>query len=189
MQFSALLARFNGSSLRTSSRTGVCQELAVNLRVTQVLAVNLGKNKETADAAADYEAGVAELAAAADVLVINVSSPNTPGAWLAAPYIRPPLDRVGRLPFVIPPTYNAQRPAPFRPLTLIGIRRSCSLASSSAWSTAAVTATVTSVATVQAFAASRRATSCARSSRASSARSPQPRPTKRGQRGAPRRRC
>lgn len=43
------------------------------------LGVNLGKNKETADAAADYEAGVAVLGAHADYLVVNVSSPNTPG--------------------------------------------------------------------------------------------------------------
>ena len=44
-----------------------------------VLGVNLGKNKESADAAADYAAGAAALARFADYLVINVSSPNTPG--------------------------------------------------------------------------------------------------------------
>ncbi|MFQ5468033.1 MAG: dihydroorotate dehydrogenase (quinone), partial [Kiloniellaceae bacterium] len=41
--------------------------------------VNLGKNKETVDAAADYAAGARALAPTADYLVINVSSPNTPG--------------------------------------------------------------------------------------------------------------
>ncbi len=41
--------------------------------------VNLGKNKETQDAAADYIAGVANLGPFADYLVVNVSSPNTPG--------------------------------------------------------------------------------------------------------------
>jgi dihydroorotate dehydrogenase len=43
------------------------------------LGINLGKNKETADAAADYEIGARRLGPFADYLVINVSSPNTPG--------------------------------------------------------------------------------------------------------------
>jgi dihydroorotate dehydrogenase len=41
--------------------------------------VNLGKNKDSADAAADYAAGARRLAPLADFLVVNVSSPNTPG--------------------------------------------------------------------------------------------------------------
>ncbi len=44
-----------------------------------IVAVNLGKNKETEDAAADYLIGVEKLSRFADYLVINVSSPNTPG--------------------------------------------------------------------------------------------------------------
>lgn len=40
---------------------------------------NLGKNKESTDAIADYVAGVAALAPLVDYLVVNVSSPNTPG--------------------------------------------------------------------------------------------------------------
>lgn len=47
-----------------------------------LLAVNLGKNKESEDAAADYALGVAKLGCHADFLVINVSSPNTQGARL-----------------------------------------------------------------------------------------------------------
>lgn len=43
------------------------------------IGINLGKNKETEDAASDYVAGVAALGPYADYLVINVSSPNTPG--------------------------------------------------------------------------------------------------------------
>ncbi|KAM4614581.1 dihydroorotate dehydrogenase (quinone), mitochondrial [Discoglossus pictus] len=43
------------------------------------LGVNLGKNKTSEDAAADYTLGVRELGPLADYLVINVSSPNTPG--------------------------------------------------------------------------------------------------------------
>jgi dihydroorotate dehydrogenase len=40
---------------------------------------NLGKNRDSADATADYCRGVAALAPLVDYLVINVSSPNTPG--------------------------------------------------------------------------------------------------------------
>ncbi|NWS75486.1 PYRD dehydrogenase, partial [Crotophaga sulcirostris] len=43
------------------------------------LGVNLGKNKSSPDAAADYVAGVRRLGPLADYLVVNVSSPNTPG--------------------------------------------------------------------------------------------------------------
>ena len=41
--------------------------------------VNLGKNRDSVDAGADYAEGVAGLARFADYLAINVSSPNTPG--------------------------------------------------------------------------------------------------------------
>ncbi|KAH7433954.1 hypothetical protein KP509_07G094400 [Ceratopteris richardii] len=44
-----------------------------------LLGVNLGKNKNTEDAASDYVQGVHTLSQYADYLVINVSSPNTPG--------------------------------------------------------------------------------------------------------------
>ena len=44
-----------------------------------IIGVNLGKNKETEDAAADYVIGIEKLAQYADYMVINVSSPNTPG--------------------------------------------------------------------------------------------------------------
>lgn len=44
-----------------------------------IVGVNLGKNKETEDAAEDYRKGILRLACYADYLVINVSSPNTPG--------------------------------------------------------------------------------------------------------------
>lgn len=44
-----------------------------------LLGVNLGKNKSTEDAASDYVQGVHSLSQYADYLVINVSSPNTPG--------------------------------------------------------------------------------------------------------------
>ena len=44
-----------------------------------LVGVNIGKNKDTGDAASDYVLGVATLGPLADYLVINVSSPNTPG--------------------------------------------------------------------------------------------------------------
>jgi dihydroorotate dehydrogenase len=44
-----------------------------------IVGINLGKNKEQTDAAADYAAGTRLLGPLADYLVINVSSPNTPG--------------------------------------------------------------------------------------------------------------
>lgn len=43
------------------------------------LGINLGKNKASVDAAADYASGVRALGPLADYLVVNVSSPNTPG--------------------------------------------------------------------------------------------------------------
>jgi dihydroorotate dehydrogenase len=60
---------------------------AVRARLTterpegMILGVNLGKNKDTPneDAADDYVAGVHAFADVADYLVVNVSSPNTPG--------------------------------------------------------------------------------------------------------------
>ncbi|HKS88726.1 MAG TPA: quinone-dependent dihydroorotate dehydrogenase, partial [Stellaceae bacterium] len=44
-----------------------------------IVGVNLGKNRDSTDAAADYAEGVARAAPLADYLVINISSPNTPG--------------------------------------------------------------------------------------------------------------
>ena len=46
---------------------------------TGIVGANLGKNKDTEDAASDYVKGVEILGPLADYLVINVSSPNTPG--------------------------------------------------------------------------------------------------------------
>lgn len=44
-----------------------------------VVGVNIGKNKDSPDAAADYRVCAAGLADLAGYLVVNVSSPNTPG--------------------------------------------------------------------------------------------------------------
>lgn len=47
--------------------------------IPAVLGVNLGKNKTSPSASSDYVSGVTLLGPLADYLVINVSSPNTPG--------------------------------------------------------------------------------------------------------------
>ena len=63
-----------------------------------IVGVNVGKGKDTplADAAADYRASVRELAALADFIVVNVSSPNTAGlrSLQAVDHLRRILDEV-----------------------------------------------------------------------------------------------
>ncbi len=46
---------------------------------TAIVGVNLGKNRDSGDAVADYAAGIRRAAEVTDYLVVNVSSPNTPG--------------------------------------------------------------------------------------------------------------
>jgi dihydroorotate dehydrogenase len=46
---------------------------------TGIVGANVGKNRDSADAAADYVQGFQTLAPLADYLVVNLSSPNTPG--------------------------------------------------------------------------------------------------------------
>ncbi|WP_135079333.1 quinone-dependent dihydroorotate dehydrogenase [Terasakiella sp. SH-1] len=56
--------------------------VAARLRARQrvgIVGANLGKNKTQEDAVADYVAGTKALAPLSDYLVVNVSSPNTPG--------------------------------------------------------------------------------------------------------------
>ena len=57
----------------------VLDRLARRNRKNGPIGVNLWKNKDQTDAAADYAALAGRLALHADFLVINVSSPNTPG--------------------------------------------------------------------------------------------------------------
>jgi dihydroorotate dehydrogenase len=75
-----------------------------------VLGVNLGANKDSADPIADYEAGIRIFAPYAEYLVINISSPNTPGlrdlqgrARLDALLARllPARDGAGRVPLLL----------------------------------------------------------------------------------------
>ena len=48
-------------------------------RARGVVGANVGKNRDAADAAADYATGIAAVCGLADYLVCNLSSPNTPG--------------------------------------------------------------------------------------------------------------
>jgi dihydroorotate dehydrogenase len=48
-------------------------------RRSGIIGVNLGRNRDSIDAAADYEEGIRRMAKLADYLVINISSPNTAG--------------------------------------------------------------------------------------------------------------
>lgn len=57
---------------------GFAARLAARQR-TGIVSANLGRNKETADDVGDFVACVEATANHADMLVINVSSPNTPG--------------------------------------------------------------------------------------------------------------
>lgn len=51
-----------------------------SLRPGKLLSINLGKNKSSPpDSISDFLSGVRTFGALADVLVVNVSSPNTPG--------------------------------------------------------------------------------------------------------------
>jgi len=54
-------------------------KLAARRHRPGIVGANLGKNKDQPDALADFAAGVRRLAPLADYLVINISSPNTPG--------------------------------------------------------------------------------------------------------------
>ena len=57
-----------------------------------IVGANVGKNRETEDATADYAAGIEAVCAHADYLVCNVSSPNTPG--LRGLQAREPIERL-----------------------------------------------------------------------------------------------
>jgi dihydroorotate dehydrogenase len=55
------------------------QRLLARAHRSGIVGVNIGANRDTADRIGDYVSGVEAFAAIASYLVINVSSPNTPG--------------------------------------------------------------------------------------------------------------
>uniref|UniRef100_A0A673GEX6 Dihydroorotate dehydrogenase (quinone), mitochondrial n=1 Tax=Sinocyclocheilus rhinocerous TaxID=307959 RepID=A0A673GEX6_9TELE len=61
---------------RLKARKNIQSELT---KAGKPLGINLGKNKLSTDAVSDYVEGVRTLGPLADYLVVNVSSPNTPG--------------------------------------------------------------------------------------------------------------
>jgi dihydroorotate dehydrogenase len=74
-----LRAVVNRMGFNSAGHEAVAARLAGRDRATGIVGINLGKNKDQPDAAADYVAGVARFGPIADYLVINVSSPNTAG--------------------------------------------------------------------------------------------------------------
>jgi dihydroorotate dehydrogenase len=71
-------AAINRMGFNSAGSERVAAQLARRRRAG-IVGVNLGKNRDSADAAADYAAGIRRMAALADYLVVNISSPNTPG--------------------------------------------------------------------------------------------------------------
>jgi dihydroorotate dehydrogenase len=74
-------AVINRMGFNSAGHDRVARDLAAWRQVHRggILGVNLGRNKDSTDAVADYVAGVRAFAGIADYLVVNVSSPNTPG--------------------------------------------------------------------------------------------------------------
>jgi len=71
-------AIINRLGFNSGGLEAVCDRLLRRIR-SGVVGVNLGKNRDTNDAAEDYAEGILRTARLADYLVVNVSSPNTPG--------------------------------------------------------------------------------------------------------------
>ena len=72
----AIINRFGFNS---SGVDYVKNKLAKRKWAENIVGVNLGVNKNSSNALEDYQIGISELGPYADYLVINVSSPNTPG--------------------------------------------------------------------------------------------------------------
>ena len=71
-------AIINRLGFNSGGLDAVCDRLSRRVR-SGIVGVNLGKNRDTEDAAGDYAEGILRTAGLADYLVVNVSSPNTPG--------------------------------------------------------------------------------------------------------------
>ena len=72
-------AVINRNGFNNDGLDAVARRLAALPKRNFVLGANLGANKDSADRIADYAAGMAALGPLADYIVVNVSSPNTPG--------------------------------------------------------------------------------------------------------------
>lgn len=79
-RFAQDLAVVNRYGFNSQGHAAVRERLRAYSKVPgKILGVNLGKNKETEDPAADFLLGLENLGEFADYIVVNVSSPNTPG--------------------------------------------------------------------------------------------------------------
>jgi dihydroorotate dehydrogenase len=72
-------AVINRLGFNSGGLDGVVARLARRRGRPGIVGLNLGSNRESSDAAADYEEGIRRAAGLVHYLVINVSSPNTPG--------------------------------------------------------------------------------------------------------------
>jgi len=94
------LERDEGVINRLGFNNGGHEAMEARLRARRarggIVGVNIGANKDSADRIADYELGVKRFAELASYLVVNVSSPNTPGlrALQARQELATLLDRV-----------------------------------------------------------------------------------------------
>ena len=72
-------ALINRMGFNSGGLDAALARLARRRRESGVVGINIGKNRDSTDAVADYVEGVRRAAPLADYLVVNVSSPNTPG--------------------------------------------------------------------------------------------------------------
>jgi dihydroorotate dehydrogenase len=92
-QQQALINRYGFNNRGHAAAAARLEARRVNgAAVPGVLGVNVGRNKTSRDPDADYAAGIRAFARLADYLVVNISSPNTPG--LRAMQSRAPLERL-----------------------------------------------------------------------------------------------
>ena len=75
----AVINRFGFNSKGLSAFVARLAERKHKSSATGIVGANVGKNRDAADAAADYATGIAAVCGFADYLVCNISSPNTPG--------------------------------------------------------------------------------------------------------------
>jgi dihydroorotate dehydrogenase len=72
-------AVINRLGFNSEGLAAVAARLAARRARGGIVGANIGKNRDSGDALADYVVGVRALAPLADYLTVNVSSPNTPG--------------------------------------------------------------------------------------------------------------
>jgi dihydroorotate dehydrogenase len=75
----AVINRFGFNSKGLAAFTARLERRRSAHRALGIVGANVGKNRDTVDAAADYAAGIEATCPWADYLVCNISSPNTPG--------------------------------------------------------------------------------------------------------------